>query len=1022
MFMDNKIIFILILICFQFDAFAQNTMVQIDDDKYFRQGLDLFDKQQYAAARTAFEEYIHHEPESIKAIDARYYIAFCAMSLYHNDGEFLLDQFVGEYEGHPKSVMAYYELGNFYFKNKDYTKAIAYLEKTDINKLTADQRLETRFKLGYSHFNKKNFDKALSYFNNVKQGTSPYTAASNYYAGFIAFRNGAYDEALTDLRKAEKDEAYAAIVPYMILNVYYKQERYDELLQYGERVVASGRKVKNLEDFSLLIAESYYRKQQYDKATDFFQTYLQNQPGKKDPEVKYRLAMAYYNMDQFDRAEQYFKELAPGKNALGQSSSYYLGNLYLRSNNKNFALTAFENAAKMNFDPVMQEEAIFKLAKINYDQGNFDQAIDALNNLATTFPNSVRSEEANILLSEAYLKTSDYNKAIDHIEKIGNKDPRVRRAYQQVTYFKGTENFNNRKYRRAVQMFDKSLSYPEDEELVAKAHFWSGEAYSIGKRYSDAIRSYSAVISSPFGTDSNEFLRARYGIAYAYYNSQQYDRALEHFEGFVNNPKGSINKQFYDDALIRLADCYYVNKSYDLALINYQKAINTKNPDLAYAYFQKAVISGLQHNVSQARENFDIVINRYPSSTYSDNAIYQKAQLDFEQGNFQSAVGGFSKLISSRPQSSFVPHALLKRGFSNYNLQNYNQSKRDYERLLDDFPTHTTASSAISALQEVLTLQNRTSEFESYLAKYKSANPDNKSLQNIEYETAKTLYNNLEYQKAIQSFQKYMSNYPGTVNAYEAKYYMAECYYRLRQDDQALDLYYQVETDNKTSRVNKAVQRIAQIEFEKANYKKAITYFDKLANIARNKRQSYNAWSGLMRSHFYLKNYPSVKEYANLILEKGNVSADATNNATLYIGKAEYALGNIDIAMDQFMNTLNTAKDENGAEAQFLVGKILYEQQSYQRSIETLIDLNANFGVYENWIGQSFLLIADNYIALGEYFQAEATLNSIIEKSPLDNVVGNAKDKLQRLQQLKNQQQKQPEVLESDTTFREIDN
>lgn len=1020
--MDKKIVFILILIGFQFGSSAQNTMVQIDDDKYFRNGLDLFDKQQYAAARTAFEEYIHHEPESIKAVDAKYYIAFCAMSLYHNDGEFLLDQFVEQHDGHPKSVFAFYELGNHYFKNKDYTKAIDYLEKTDINKLTSEQRLETRFKLGYSHFNKKDFDKALSYFNNVKKGESPYTAAANYYAGFIEFRNGQYDEALTDLRRAEKDEAYAAIVPYMILNVYYKQERYNELLQYGEKVVASGRKVKNLEDFSLLIAESYFRQGQYGKATQFFQTYIENQPGKKDPEVKYRLALAYYNMEDFDRAEKYFKELAPDKNALGQSSSYYLGNLYLRSNNKNFALTAFENAAKMNFDPVMQEEAIFKQAKINYDLGNFDESIEALNNLATMFPNSERSNEANILLSEAYLKTSDYNKAIEHIEKIGDKDPRIKRAYQQVTYFKGTENFNNRKYRRAVQMFDKSLSYPEDQALVAKANFWSGEAYSIGKRYDDAIRSYKEVISIPFENNSDEFLRARYGIAYAYYNSQQYDLALEHFEGFINNRKGNINKQFYDDALLRLADCYYVNKSYDNALANYQKAINTNSPDLAYAYFQKAVILGLQNNVAQARENFDRVISRYPSSTYADNAMYQKAQLDFEQGNYQSAASGFGKLISSRPQSSFVPHALLKRGFSNYNLQNYNQSKRDYERILDDYPSHSTASSAISALQEVLTLQNRTSEFDKYLAKYKSANPDNKSLENIEYESAKGLYNNQEYQKAIQSFQKYMNSYPGTANAYEAKYYMAESYYRLRQDDQALDFYYQVENDNKTSRVNKAVQRIAEIEFERANYNKAITYFEKLAKIARNKRQSYNAWSGLMRSHFYRENYPSVKEYANLILEKGNVSADATNKATLYIGKAEYAMGNFDMAMDQFMNTLNAAKDENGAEAQFLVGKILYEQQSYKRSIETLIDLNTNFGVYENWIGQSFLLIADNYIALTEYFQAEATLNSIIEKSPVKEVVDEARGKLQQLQQLKGQQQKQPEVLESDTTFQEIEN
>ncbi len=1020
--MDKRIIITLSILLLKFNLIAQNTVVQTDNDKYFREGLDLFDKQQYAAARTAFEEYMRFDPQSIKAVDAKYYIAYCAMSLYHNDGEFLLDKFVSQHEGHPKSVYAYYELGNFYFKNKDYTEAITYLEKTDINKLTPGQRLETRFKLGYAHFSQKNFGKALSYFNNVKKGQGEFTAAANYYAGFIEFKQGSYDQALIDLKNAEKNEAYASIVPYMILNVYYKQERYDELLTYGEQVVASGRKVKNLEDFSLLIAESYFRKEEFSKAAQYFQTYVDSQKSKDDDEVKYRLAYAYYNMEQFAKAESLFKSIASQNNAIGQTSSYYLGNLYLRQNNKQFALTAYENAGKMEYDKVIQEEAVFKQAKINYDQGNFDEAIDALNVLATTFPSSDRANEANILLSEAYLNTSDYNKAIEHIEKINNKDERIRKTYQQVTYFKGTENFNKAKYYQAVQLFRKSLQYPEDDDLVQKANFWSGEAYSIGKKYPEAAKSYNAVVKSGFKSDSEVYLRSKYGLAYVYYNAKKYREALPQFADFINSPKASINQQFYEDALIRLADCYYVNKSYDQALVHYQKAISTRNPDIAYAYFQKGVILGLQNKVAEAKTNFDLVVKNYPSSTYIDNAMYQKSQLAFEQGDYAGAARGFGRLITSKPQSSFVPFALLKRGLANFNLQKYNPAANDYKRILDEFPSHPAANSAISALQEVLTAQNKTAEFDRYLTKYKTTNPDNSSLASIEFETAKNIYNNQEYQQAIAAFQKYIDSYPGTSNSGEAKFFIAESYYRLKQGERALDYYYQIEREKTTNRVSKAIQRIADIEYDLGNYDKSITYYQKLADVARNKRQRYNAWSGLMQSYFFKRNYNSVKEYANLILEKGNISADAANKATLYLGKAEFALGNKDQAIDHFMTTFNAAKDEQGAEAQYLLGLLLYQQKDYKSSIDNLIDLNSNFGGYENWVGKSFLLIADNYIGLKEYFQAEATLNSIIEKSPLPEIVSEAKNKLQKLNTLKaNNEPRQSEV-ESDTTFQEFGN
>jgi len=60
--------------------------------------------------------------------------------------------------------------------------------------------------------------------------------------------------------------------------------------------------------------------------------------------------------------------------------------------------------------------------------------------------------------------------------------------------------------------------------------------------------------------------KARYGLGYSHFNLQQYEQALFNFKEFVN--KSPKSQAAYADGLLRLADCYYVTKSYQDAILN----------------------------------------------------------------------------------------------------------------------------------------------------------------------------------------------------------------------------------------------------------------------------------------------------------------------------------------------------------------------------------------------------------------------------------------------------------------------
>src|SRR5690606_1029251 len=106
----------------------------------------------YSAARKSFEEYLtavkrSDQRQDIRVADADYYIAYCALNLFNPDAELLFKEFIRKYPWHSKAALAYFELGNFFYNNRQYQKTIDYLKKANEASLSEEQRMEASFKL-----------------------------------------------------------------------------------------------------------------------------------------------------------------------------------------------------------------------------------------------------------------------------------------------------------------------------------------------------------------------------------------------------------------------------------------------------------------------------------------------------------------------------------------------------------------------------------------------------------------------------------------------------------------------------------------------------------------------------------------------------------------------------------------------------------------------------------------------------------------------------------------------------------
>ena len=202
----------------------------------------------------------------------------------------------------------------------------------------------------------------------------------------------------------------------------------------------------------------------------------------------------------------------------------------------------------------------------------------------------------------------------------------------------------------------------------------------------------------------------------------------------------------------------------------------------------------------------------------------------------------------------------------------------------------------------------------------------------------------------------------------------------------ALAIFYEIENTSDNNLKSRVYQKIGQIEFENGNFAKSIPYYQFIAKNARSKAEEYEATYGLMQAYFETQKYNEAIINADKILELGSITIDSAPNALLIKAKSlENTKAEIQ-AMEVYRHLMETHKTVQGAEALYKMALRLNQKGEYEASNELIFDNSQPFTQYAYWYGKQFIVLAQNYIAMEEKFQAKATLESIIENASDESV------------------------------------
>jgi len=975
------VVFFMMLICgMQGMLQAQKTAIFDQPEADYRTALELFNKQKYAAARQLFEQVIEKidNPHSDVRVNATYYRAACAVELFHPDAETLMVAFIDQYPMHAKRGMAFFQMGNLQYRKKKYEGSAHWYSKVDLFDLSTDEKAEYYFKLGYSYFMEDSFELAKRNFYEIKDKSSKFYPAASYYYGHISYQEGKYETALMYFNTLKEDENFGPIVPYYIAHILYLQGKYDELLAYAPSLLEQ-KESKRTSEINRLIGEAYFQKGEFDKSLSHLESYFKENSSKAGRKDYYQLGYAYYVAGDYAKAVPNLQKAAGEQDTLGQNASYHLADAYVKTNQKLYARNAFLAVYKMDFDPSLKQDALFNYAKLSYElsYNPFNEAIIAFQKYIDDYPDSPRIGEAYGYLIDLYLTTKNYKDAYESLEKVGLKDQRLKEAYQRIAFYRGVELFNNGDFSNAVSLFDKSINQPVNDGLKAQALYWKGEALYRMNEFQKSVQSQNLFLLSSGAYSQPFYNRAHYNIGYAYFKLKNYSQAIVSFRKFVLDKHEDA--KLVNDAYLRIGDSYFITKEFDNAVTYYDLAIKAGLMDADYAYFQKSLSLGVTGKFESKIASLNSLLNRYPQSAYAADAKYEIANAYMILDNSARALDYFDKIVKEHPNSSYVKSAQLKSGLVYYNNNEDQKALEIFKGVVSKYPGTPESQEALVTIKNIYVGMDRVDEFFTYTQSIGFANVSQSQQDSITYTAAENRYLSGDCENAIKSFGSYIDRFPNGFFAVNANFYKAECEFRANMFEKALAGYEFVISAPKSKFTENSLSRAAGINYKLKNYDAALKQYNQLEQQAEFKNNQMEARAGQMRCNYYLMRYPLAMEKSRKVLAMEKVSNEMKQEANLIIGKSAIETDSVELAKFSFEQVSKISVNEYAAEARYYLAYIEFKKGNYKRSEELIFKFINEMNAYDYWLAKTFILLADNYLAIGNTFQAKHTLQSIID-------------------------------------------
>jgi TolA-binding protein len=971
---------------------AQQSAIYTSDLVAYQKALTLYTNQQYQAAQSVFETIKADAPNKTLESDCAYYIANCAVRLNQQNADDLILDFVDNYPTSTKRNTAFLDVADFYFSKGKYAYARKWYDKVDDSSMMRSEREKFYFNYGYSLYATQDQAGAQKYFNKVLT-SKEYGSQAKYYIGFMAYEGDDYDKANAYFDQVSDKDKYKEKLSYYQADLNFKLGKFEKSIELAKVQLANG-SAQEKSQLSKIIGESYFNLGNYSEAIPYLKAYKGSR-GKWNNVDYYQLGYAHYKQNDFESAISEFNKIIGGDNSVAQNAYYHLGESYVNLDKKQEALNAFRNASQMDYDVTIQEDAWLNYAKISYEIGNPYQSVpQVFTSYLDKYPDTAFREEMETLLIDSYITSKNYKEAIKLLENKKSFENRV--AYQKVAFYRGVEVYNEGDYTAAKDFFNRSVKEAKNPMFTTRAMFWKAETDYHLNNFDEALIGFKQFEQQGEASAVKEMSNIDYNIAYTYFKLKNYNKATEHFQTFVNTHKD--DKLRLNDAYLRLGDGYFVSSDYTNAISAYDKAIAINEIESDYATFQKTMSYGFSGQSSKKITGLQSFIDAYPKSSLRDDAMYELANSYIKTNETDKAMAMYDRLNSEYKNSVFLSKALLRQGLSYYNANDNERALNKFKRVASDYPSTEEANQAVATARLIYIDLGRVDEYAAWVKTLDFIDVTDAELDNTSYLAAEKQYLDNNTDNAIRQFNKYLNEFPNGIHALKSHFYLAEMYSQKDLSDNAKSHYEYVANKQKSEFTEQSIVKLSEIYLSNKNWDKAIPLLLRLENEADYPQNITYAQSNLMNAYYQKENYTEAVNYAEKSLLNSKIDNKVKSDAQIIIARSAIKTGNESKAKIAYAEVEKIATGALAAEALYYNAYFKNKEGKHESSNATVQKLARDYSSYKYYSAKGLVLMAKNYDALGDAFQATYILESVISNfSDFDDVVSEAQGELTRI-------------------------
>ncbi len=284
------------------------------------------------------------------------------------------------------------------------------------------------FEIGNTHLVYGDKRSAIAAFNRLvkERPRSTYTRQALMKVGMIYYNNNQYDQALTNLKTLiqnypNTDESREAMT--IVRNIYMEQNNLNDYFNYVESSGSGQVKVTQQDSLAFANAENFFLSGRYQDAETALKYYFEHFPN-----GAYALKAHHYAAETAEKVGTEAEVKSHLNYLVGQPDNDYT------------------------------DGALLKLARLEYDQANYDKAGQYYGRLANITEQPLRRLEALEGSMKSYYFLNNYDKAIEMGESLSQSKDLTSEQTNQVNHIVGKSHFMKGNYSTAIQWLDRSAN------------------------------------------------------------------------------------------------------------------------------------------------------------------------------------------------------------------------------------------------------------------------------------------------------------------------------------------------------------------------------------------------------------------------------------------------------------------------------------------------------------------------------------------------------------------------------------